>query len=204
MAERNLPRWYAMLALDEPLPEAYVAFGTAIAVATGGTLFPHPHVTVAYLEGVADVGEVARSLQRLWGPGMNLRAEGLFSFWDHPHPLFGYTLSVRVAPDDDLYRWHVSIVDAARQVGLVPLFSWEEQHLHLRVVEHMAVAPAEALRLVGPDSHGLTVAATQLWVTRLRRKRFRTCLRMQLAAAAAPAHGCGDPSPAADSTGRSY
>jgi len=94
----TLPRWYAMRTPTDTLSEDYARLGLTVAAATGGTLFPHPHVTVAYLTGEAAPDDVARALRRLTGPLVPVHAHGLFSFWETPHPTFSLCSALRSGP----------------------------------------------------------------------------------------------------------
>lgn len=180
----TLPHWYAMRTPTDTLSEDYARLGLTVAAATGGTLFPHPHVTVAYLAGEAAPDDVARALRRLTGPLVPVHAHGLFSFWETPHPTFGYTLALHVTADATLYAWHEAIVAALLPLGLILSFPWDEERLHLRVVQQMAMPPAEAITRLAGVTPTLTLLTSYLWVTRLAHGYFRTYLHRPLAGGA--------------------
>lgn len=189
--EDEPPRWYAMLAPDKPLPDGYRRVGRPIAAATGGTLFAYPHVSVAYLQGMADPAAVANRLRHAPGRNVRVRAQGAFSFWETAHPIVGYTLSLHVAKHAAFALWHTAVVEALRPLGLAPTLAWDEVQLHVRVVQHMAIPPSEAVRRLGPMRQSLRFTATQLWVTMLEHGAFRDCLRRPLDLVRGPLVGAG-------------
>src|SRR5579884_219497 len=126
--------WYVMLIPDASDLETCQALAREVASVTGGVPESYLHVTIPYLTGEADPEVVIGVLGSLAVPDVVVRAGGLLSFRDTPHPLFGNTLSLRVAKDTPLHEWYSTVVDAVRPHGLLPVWSWEESRPHVRVV----------------------------------------------------------------------
>jgi hypothetical protein len=165
-----LESWYAMLFADERGSGETLR---ALAGLTGGEPAPDPHVTIAYLTvPTISTGQLAR-LRTLVGPAVPIRADAPFSFREDTHPLFGYTLSLRVAPSPALDWWRTAvraILDpgdhsAAREPRpFAP---------HLQAVRHMAVPPAEALPRLGERHWEVALMATTLVVSQRIGDDFR-------------------------------
>ena len=105
---------------------------------------------------------VARA-QALTGPPVHVRAAGLFSWSEQPHPQFGYALSLRVRRDAALRGSQQAARTALAPAGLVPLLGGPAC-AHMHVLRHLTVPPAEALRRVPDGRFPLAFTATRLLV----------------------------------------
>lgn len=152
--------WFAMLFPAARGPNACLR---ELARITGGEPAPDPHVTIAYLTvPTLTAGQLAQ-LRTLTGPAVPIHADAPFSFREVAHPLFGYTLSLRVAPHPDLDRWRAAVRAILDPDGASPdpaPFS-----PHLQAVRHMAVPPAAALARLGDGDWRVAFRATTLVVS---------------------------------------
>jgi 2'-5' RNA ligase len=169
-----------MLLPDARGRASYHELAGRISAVTGGVPDAEPHVTVAYFQGYADKAHTARRLGQLWVPSQIIRARGLFSFGDEPHPLFGYTLLMRVVKDESLRRLHDRIRRAVGQRGLVLARPWDDVDVHLRLLQHLPVPPSQALARLGTNDVSLEFAADALLVTQMVDQGFEEWLRRPL------------------------
>ncbi len=142
-------QWYVMLFPSEQEGRALVASLQDLAVRTGGTPAPSPHVTIGYFHGAAPPRAVVDRLRPLTGPAIPVDAAGLFSWSERPHPLFGYTLSLRVRRDERVRGWQRAVRAALEPLALASTFAWEDQQPHLQVLRRLPAPPGEALRRLG-------------------------------------------------------
>ena len=160
------------------MPDRYVQLASYAAAATGGTPVERPHVTIAYLAGGAAPTGVVERIQQVSGLNVPIHARGWSSFRATPHPLFGYTLFLRVKKNDVLGYWHHTVAAALRPLDLSLSQTWPESRPHLRVVEQMSLTPQAAIWRLEPQS--ATFTATHLTVTQLTGGRFRAWLHRPL------------------------
>lgn len=155
---RPLETWYAMLFPDERGPDTCLR---ALARRTGGEPAPEPHVTIAYLTvPTITAGQLTR-LRALAGPAVPIRADTPFGFREEADPVFGHTLSLRVAPHPAFDWWRAAVRAAIDPRGSMPEPGGLAFVPHLTAVRRMAVPPAEALtRLAGRDWRVDFVATT--------------------------------------------
>ena len=140
-----LENWYPMLFPSERGPDACLQ---ALAALTGGEPAPDPHVTLAYLTVPPVTEAQLAQLRTLAGPAVPIRAEAPYSLTEDPHPLFGYTLSLRVAPHPAFTWWRVAVRAILDPGGGPP----QAYIPHMQAMRHMAVPPAAARdRLRGRD-----------------------------------------------------
>lgn len=134
-----------------------------LAAITGGTI-PPLHVTVGYFHGAASIEAVAERLRVLRGPRVTIHATDLVARPSdgHPHPLFGYTLSLLVHRDEGVQCWQRAAIDAVKPLGLVPTFRWEEQRPHVQVIRHLAISPPEVLARASVSDWSLSFTTDRL------------------------------------------
>jgi hypothetical protein len=182
--------WYVMLFPSPDETRTLVAALRPLATATGGEPTPTPHVTVGYFRGAAAPEAVVARARALTGPPVRVRAAGLFSWSEQPHPQFGYALSLRVRRDAALRGWQQAARAALAPAGLVPLFGRAALRPHMHVLRHLAVPPAEALRRVPDGRFPLAFTATRLLVSQQVDDEYVTWLEQPLPAPAGDAgHG---------------
>jgi 2'-5' RNA ligase len=109
-----------------------------------------PHVTVAYLTVPTITGRQLAQLGALAGPAVPIRAAAPFGFREDADPVFGHTLSLRIAPHPAFEWWRRAVRATIDPHGAMP----EPGNLafvpHRTAVRRLAVPPAEALtRLAG-------------------------------------------------------
>ena len=104
-----------------------------------------PHVTVAYLTVPTITGRQLAQLSALAGPAVPIRAAAPFGFREDADPVFGHTLSLRIAPHPAFEWWRRAVRATIDPHGAMP----EPGNLafvpHLTAVRRLAVPPAEAL-----------------------------------------------------------
>jgi hypothetical protein len=158
-------QWYVMLF---PSGEETARLGGRLrdlAGLLGGTPAPEPHVTLGYFQGQAEPAAVVERLRLLDGPAIVIRAAGLFSWTEVPHPLFGYTMSVRVERDAAVQRWQRAVLAALQPLPLRPTIAWEASNPHIQVLRHLPELPATILRRAGYPAWALAFTATRLLVS---------------------------------------
>lgn len=165
-------RWYVMFFPSAAESARVVAAIQLLAAQVGGTANPTPHVTVGYLHGAAAPDSVTKCIRPLAGPTVRIHAAGLFSWSEEPHPLFGYTLSLRVRRDGPMEAWQRAVRTALTPTGLTPRFSWEQQHPHMNVLRGLPMPPRDALAQLPDREFPLTWTATQLVVSQERGNEF--------------------------------
>ena len=181
--------------LLEPVEAALAAYSDLclrIAERVGGVPNPMPHVTVAYLQAArpevapAMVVEAGRRLAQLVGLPATIRAQGWLSFRDVPHPLFGYTLNLRVVKSESLQAWQQAATQALTPEPLVTAIPWEQMRPHVQVLRHIPVPPQEAIaaleRAPGIEP-ALTFRAGCVVLSQLENGEFTEWLRLPI-----PAH----------------
>jgi hypothetical protein len=159
-------RWYVMLFPADAVSARITRLARQLAEHTGGTPNPTPHVTAGYFTGVAALDVVMACVRPLTGPAICIRASGLFSWSEQPHPLFGYTLSLRVRRDGSMEAWQCAVRHALCPTGLTPIFTWEQQQPHMQMVRGIPVPPRDALALLPDRDYSLAWTATRLVVSR--------------------------------------
>jgi 2'-5' RNA ligase len=152
--------WYVMLFPAARTPRRYARLGQRWADEVGGVVNPDPHVTVAYLVGMAEPAAVASALGALSVPAVTVEAAGVISYSQTPHPLFGYSASLRVLKTPDLGALHQAVLGAVRGLGLESLYAWEKVDPHIQVLRHMPAHPRDLLpRLAALEPHYRFAAA---------------------------------------------
>ena len=137
--------WYVMLFPSDRLPRRYLRLAERWAAEVGGAVNPTPHVTVAYLVGPADPAGVVAAVRAIPGRAITVETDRAISYSQVPHPLFGYSASLRVIKTAELSELHGRVVRAVEPLGLRSLYVWDEVDPHLQVLRHMPVHPREAL-----------------------------------------------------------
>jgi 2'-5' RNA ligase len=173
-------RWYVMLFPSAEEQRAILDRLRQLADAIGGTPNPAPHVTVGYFHGEAANETVTAAFRAIEGPAVTIRASGLFSWSNAPHPLFGYTLSLRVHRTPALQTWQRTVRTALADTGLEPVFTREEQRPHMNVLRGMPMPWTEAVRRVPDQSFPLAWTAARLVLSRQVGKQFVTLLERPL------------------------
>lgn len=161
------PAWYVMLFPSAAETRTLVAAFERLAAITGGSPSPAPHVTVGYFHGRERGEAMIERLRPLVGPAATVRAAGLFSWSEQAHPMFGWTLSLRVMRDDAVQGWQRAVRDAVQPLALTPTFTWEVQQPHMQVVRHLPEPPAVALARVADRACPLSFTARRLVVSHL-------------------------------------
>jgi len=159
-------RWYVMLFPPGAASARLTRAARQLAERTGGAPNPTPHVTVGYFTGFAAPDAVTDCVRPLIGPPIRIHASGLFSWSERPHPLFGYTLSLRVRRDHLIEAWQCAVRHALSPTGLTPIFTWEQQQPHMNMVRDMPMPPRDALALLPDQEYPLAWTATRLAISR--------------------------------------
>jgi hypothetical protein len=132
-----------------------------IAALTGGEPPPDLGVALTYLTVPPITEAQLAALRTLTSPVVPIHADSLHSVTEKPHPLFGYTLAMHVAPDPAFDWWRAAVRAILVPGGDPP----QPFRAHLHVVRHMAIPPSAALaRLRGRD-WSLAFTATTLIVS---------------------------------------
>ncbi len=179
-AAQTADRWYVMLFPSVEETARIVARFQHLAERVGGSVNPRPHVTVGYFLGAASPDLVVESVRSLTGPPARIHAAGLFSWSDQPHPLFGYTLSLRVRRTRAVQTWQRAARTALSGSGLTPVFTWEEQRPHMNVLRGMPVPWREALQNLPDREYPITWEAARLLLSRQIGSDFVTLLERPL------------------------
>jgi hypothetical protein len=150
IAEDRRTQWFVMLFPRRRGPDRCLL---EMAKLTGGEATPDPHVTLAYLRVATLAESRLERLRALAGPIGPIRAAGPFSFTETAHPLFGYTLSLRVEQSAALVWWRDAVKEALLgEMPLAPGDEWVDGGHHLQAVRQMSMPPTEALsRLHGRE-----------------------------------------------------
>ena len=139
--------WYVMLFPRLREPDACLR---EMAALTGGEATPDPHVTIGHLRVATTGDHLTERLRALCGPVVPICASEPFSFLEGAHPLFGYTLSLRVEWNDALGWWCRAVQAVLHAGASPPRPRGEGVAYHFQAVRHMALPPGEALaRLCG-------------------------------------------------------
>jgi 2'-5' RNA ligase len=158
--------WYVMLFPADRTPRRYARLGERWAAAVGGVVNPNPHVTIAYLVGPAEPAAVVGALRQVPASPVMVEAEGVISYSQTPHPVFGYSASLRVVKTPELNRLHVRVMEVVGPLGLASLFVWDDVDPHLQVLGHMPVHPREALPRLAELEPRYAFRAARLVVSR--------------------------------------
>jgi hypothetical protein len=158
-------QWYPMLFPVERGPDSSLR---EMAALTGGEPTPDPHVTLAYPNLAEVTEEQLARLRELAGPPVPIVADSPYSLTEEPHPLFGHTLSLRVAPHPAFDWWRAVVLAILIPGSLTP----STYQPHLQAVRQMAIPPSEALERLRGRHWRVEFMATTLIVTQRIEDRF--------------------------------
>lgn len=147
-------------------PRRYAQLARRWGDAVGGVVNPDPHVTIAYLVGEAEPSSVVAAVRSLPAAAVVVAAAGVLSYSQTPHPLFGYSASLRVRKTPELNALHAAVVAAVRPLGLASLYVWDEVDPHLQVLRHLPAHPSLALPRLAALDPRYRFAAARLVVSR--------------------------------------
>ena len=170
--------WYAMLF---PRVRGAHPVTRRMAVLTGGTPNPDPHVTIGYFRPHDPTADLAAPLRHLAGPPVPIRASGRYNALYRPDAPTAHTILLRVAPTPALRGWYDAIHDALRPLATPGWSAWADARPHLHAVQGTTLPPPAAMALLGGGAWEVTFEATTLVVSPRRGAAYQVRLTRPLA-----------------------
>jgi hypothetical protein len=183
-------RWFVLLQPTSASPE-WDELLAELGPLTGGSGDSVPHVTVAYGQGAAAIGDVAAATRALRGDAVSIQAEGTPVFREGPAMHFPWTIAQPVARSENLRPWYEATWNTLYGLGLVkewPRQPWQQWQPYVTVMRGGEGRPAPdeaareaALRVLLDKQRAVDFVTEQLWVSRLEDGQFRHVTSVLLA-----------------------